>query len=155
MVFVFFQFERPPLFFNPVEVEKVKKSAYADQYQGIEQRYEHAADRKANAAKEYVEARRLGDDGAIREAQHKLVVVSRDAEAIRSEGIEVLKAMRDENLKAVVIVLTNYPYAEYRQRAKALGAQAFLHKSSDFERVPALLHRLLTQASGAGPADRP
>ncbi len=92
LVFVFFQFERPPLFFNPVEVEKVRHSAYAGQYQTIEQRYGQAAAHKAGAAKDYVDAEKLGDAGAIREAQHRLAAAASDAEAIRSEGIEVLKA---------------------------------------------------------------
>ena len=92
LVFVFFQFERPPLFFNPVEVEKVRHSAYAGQYETIEQRYGQAAAHKAGAAKDYVDAEKLGDAGAIREAQHRLAAAASDAEAIRSEGIEVLKA---------------------------------------------------------------
>jgi DNA-binding NarL/FixJ family response regulator len=71
--------------------------------------------------------------------------VTLDVRMPPTNGLNVLKTMREEHLHAVVIVLTNYPFAEYKERALALGARAFLHKSSDFERVPALLHELSRQ----------
>ena len=40
MVFVFYQFVTPPLSFNPVEAKNVKKSAYADEYNKLEDEYE-------------------------------------------------------------------------------------------------------------------
>lgn len=39
MVFVFFQFITPPLFFNPVETQKVKSGNYAEQYDLLEQEF--------------------------------------------------------------------------------------------------------------------
>jgi Na+/proline symporter len=92
MVFVFFQFERPPLFFNPVEVNKIRQSAYAQQYQAAEERYAKAADRKTLAAREYVEARKEGDAGRISESKAVLLSASSEAEAVRSEGIKLLEA---------------------------------------------------------------
>jgi solute:Na+ symporter, SSS family len=40
MVFVFYQFVTPPLFFNPVETEKVKSGSYAKDYSELEIEYE-------------------------------------------------------------------------------------------------------------------
>jgi SSS family solute:Na+ symporter len=92
MVFVFFQFERPPLFFNPVEVEKVRHSAYGEQYQAIEQRYATVADQKSVAAIGYIEAKKQGNAEAISHAREKLLSASAEAEGLRAEGINVLKA---------------------------------------------------------------
>lgn len=39
MVFVFFQFITPPLFFNPVETQKVKSGNYAEQYEELEREF--------------------------------------------------------------------------------------------------------------------
>lgn len=39
MVFVFYQFTAPPLFFNPVETENVKQSSYSVEYEKLEKEY--------------------------------------------------------------------------------------------------------------------
>jgi Na+(H+)/acetate symporter ActP len=39
MLFVFYQFTAPPLYFNPVETAKVKQSTYSAEYQKLEDRY--------------------------------------------------------------------------------------------------------------------
>ena len=41
MVFVFFQFVTPPLFFNPVETEKVKSGSYSDEYKNLEKEFDN------------------------------------------------------------------------------------------------------------------
>jgi SSS family transporter len=40
MVFTFFQFVTPPLFFNPIETEKVKSGTYSEQYKQLEDEFE-------------------------------------------------------------------------------------------------------------------
>jgi SSS family solute:Na+ symporter len=92
MVFAFFQFERPPIFFNPVEVEKVRHSAYSEQFREVEERYNRAIEQRSSAAIGYVEAKNQGDETIIAAAQSKFVVTSRQAEEIRAEGIRVLQA---------------------------------------------------------------
>jgi SSS family transporter len=41
MVFVFFQFVTPPLFFNPVETEKVKSGSYSEEYENLEKEFDN------------------------------------------------------------------------------------------------------------------
>lgn len=41
MVFVFFQFVTPPLFFNPIETEKVKRGSYSEQYKELESEFDN------------------------------------------------------------------------------------------------------------------
>ncbi len=41
MVFVFFQFVTPPLFFNPVETEKVKSGSYSEEYKNLEKDFDN------------------------------------------------------------------------------------------------------------------
>jgi solute:Na+ symporter, SSS family len=82
----------PPLFFNPVEVEKVRHSAYADQYHSVEERYEAVAGRKAAAAREYIEARQQGNSELTGLAKAKLNSLSAETASIRKEGIDVLRS---------------------------------------------------------------
>src|ERR1700760_2172879 len=50
LIFAFYQFNRPPMFFNQYEVNQVKKSSYSEQYNGLESQYNKAiTDRKAKA----------------------------------------------------------------------------------------------------------
>lgn len=50
-------------------------------------------------------------------------------------GIEVLKHIKKEQPATVVIMLTNYPYSQYRQECMDEGADFFFDKSLEFERV--------------------
>lgn len=50
-------------------------------------------------------------------------------------GIEVLKAVKKSAPATVVIMLTNYPVEILRLRCKALGADAFFDKSTEFYKV--------------------
>ncbi len=69
-------------------------------------------------------------------------------------GFGVLRAIpTDQPKKPVVIVLTNYDLAEYRRAAAALGAQHFLDKLRDFDRLPSLLQQI--EADLADPGDNP
>ena len=117
MVFVFFQFERPPHFFNPVEVEKVRHSAYAEQYHAIEQRYAEAGEQKATAAKEYIEAKKQGSPEIVSQARSKLMSASTQAEALRTEGIRVLQA----NDPAVDPNDTNYIFLSFVMKFLPIG----------------------------------
>ena len=57
-------------------------------------------------------------------------------------GIEFLKHLRQMDKKCSVIVLTNHTDEHYRSVCKQNGAEEFLDKSNDFERVPGIINRL-------------
>jgi YesN/AraC family two-component response regulator len=48
-------------------------------------------------------------------------------------GMQVLEAMRRENLKVLTIVLTGLEGEEYSEKCLKLGASHFFHKSTEFE----------------------
>jgi SSS family transporter len=52
MVFVFFQFVTPPLFFNPVETEKVKSGSYSNEYAQLENEFEILQNHKREKLRE-------------------------------------------------------------------------------------------------------
>jgi Na+/proline symporter len=63
MVFVFFVFVKPPVLFQPVELERLQGDA---RLPAIEQRYEKAFAERKEAAQQYVLAERAGDKAARR-----------------------------------------------------------------------------------------
>ena len=91
MVFVFYQFTTPPVFFNPVETNKVLSSPHAAEFREIEARYgEAVAARQAEATK-VVGAVRSGDEATAEAAGASLRAAGARAAEIRGQAIEVIK----------------------------------------------------------------
>ncbi|MFZ2493572.1 MAG: sodium:solute symporter, partial [Thermoanaerobaculia bacterium] len=65
MVFVFYQFVAPPVFFNPVQREKVRTSAYGAEFERIEQEHETIFAAKRARALELTDAMEARDDAAV------------------------------------------------------------------------------------------
>ncbi len=64
LVFVFFLFHQPPVFYNPVVTEKVRNSARAEEYKRIETQFASSATARSTAARQFADARRQGDSAA-------------------------------------------------------------------------------------------
>lgn len=54
-------------------------------------------------------------------------------------GITVLREIKKNQPSTVVIMLTNYPFEPYRRECAEAGADYFLHKSTEFERINEIL----------------
>ena len=57
-------------------------------------------------------------------------------------GIDVLKDIRNKKLPIRVIMLTNYPYPQYRKKCKELGADYFFDKVTEIEEIPRVIKEL-------------
>ena len=62
-------------------------------------------------------------------------------------GLEVLRAIRPSHPSLYVLICTNYPYAQYRDECFAAGANYFLDKSTEFEKIRQILSDLIAKAS--------
>lgn len=82
---------------------------------------------------------------AIQEQRPDVVIL--DLNMPDGNTFEVIRHMREEQLRAEVLVLTNYPCPEYEQRALGEGADAFFDKTYEFMK---LRDRVLDLAQGAG-----
>jgi len=88
MVFVFFQFVTPPLFFNPVETTKVKSGNYSSEYSELENKFELIQQEK----REYLRSM-LDDQGTEKNSgtEKKLADLRMQEKEIRSEAATVIK----------------------------------------------------------------
>ncbi len=59
-------------------------------------------------------------------------------------GLDMLRDIKESNPDIKVIILTNYPYPQYRRRCMEEGADYFFDKSSEFEKVPEVLAKLIS-----------
>jgi DNA-binding NarL/FixJ family response regulator len=60
-------------------------------------------------------------------------------------GISILKEIKQQS-KAKVVMLTNYSDEYYRSLCAKLGADHFLDKSTEFEKIPSLLATIYKEA---------
>jgi Na+/proline symporter len=85
MVFVFYQFFQPPVFFNQVQVDKLKQSEYWDEYQTLEEDYKKKFESKNIEIYALLDAVKANDNGLIETSKEKIKEGSKEQEAIRSE----------------------------------------------------------------------
>lgn len=60
-------------------------------------------------------------------------------------GIELLKQIKNERHVSKVIMLTNFPYPQYKKKCLEHGADYFLDKFSEFDEVGVIIRDLVEQ----------
>jgi len=58
-------------------------------------------------------------------------------------GIEVLKKIRELNMKTKICILTNYAYPQYKKKCFEAGADYFLSKTEEFEDIKIVITDML------------
>jgi len=85
----------------------------------------------------------------IKEIKPDAVVL--DIRMPKGSGIDVLKYIQNgPQPKPLVIILTNYPYPNYRKKCLAMGADYFIDKSADFEKVIEILEEIINSGQTGG-----
>jgi len=69
-------------------------------------------------------------------------------------GLDVLRAIRPTHPSLCVLVCTNFPYPQYREECIAAGANFFLDKSAEFDRIPSIFRDLMEQTAKTSSARR-
>jgi DNA-binding NarL/FixJ family response regulator len=78
----------------------------------------------------------------IRELKPDVVLL--DIRMREDSGFNVLKYIRNGiQPKPLVVVITNYPYPQYQKKCLENGADYFLDKSSEFEKIVGILQTLI------------
>ena len=54
-------------------------------------------------------------------------------------GIQVLKQLKQQGTLIKKCVLTNYPYPQFKNKCMALGADYYLNKSDDFDKLNSVI----------------
>jgi DNA-binding NarL/FixJ family response regulator len=93
-----------------------------------------------------------GHAGTVPEALHAVRslrpnVVILDLQMPGGRGMDVLKTIKREQPSSMVIVLTNHGYPQYSKKCMENGARFFFDKSTEFQKVTAVLSELVNGAS--------
>ena len=65
-----------------------------------------------------------------------------DIQMPRGTGLDVLKNIKHDGGRPIVVVFTNFPYPQYRKRALEFGADYFFDKTTEFEKLRELFGQL-------------
>ncbi len=91
MVFVFYQFIAPPLFFNTTERARIGASRYAADYERLEEQHRQTFVAKRTAVRQLVSAMRINDDAASAAATASVrTLQAQDAETHKA-AVDLLK----------------------------------------------------------------
>ncbi len=90
MVFVFYQFNQPPVFFNQTVKNQVANTTYAQEFEAIEGEYQEVFQQKKEAVNELVESLQSEKPDAISSSQSKLNQLYNTSEKIRSSAKDVI-----------------------------------------------------------------
>jgi len=91
MIFVFYQFVTPPLFFNPVETANIKKSSYSEAYTKLEVQHELLHKEKQGRIREMLSAMESRSGSDIGSTVQKLREARAEELGIRDKATQLLK----------------------------------------------------------------
>ncbi|TDQ18789.1 SSS family transporter [Algoriphagus boseongensis] len=100
MVFVFYQYIQPPVFFNKVQTEKLRESELAPEFEALEKQYEESFQSGRAAYQEMLAAIDQNEDEKADQIKGKI-------ESIKSEQTEIREEVKS-------LILKNDPNAETR-----------------------------------------
>ena len=115
MVFVFYQFIAPPLFFNPIERAKIGASDYANEYAQLEEKHRQTFDQKRARIGEMLAAIDRGDEQRADAAAAALDTLQQEQAATRTAAVSLIRRndpladTSDTNYVFLSFVIRNLP----------------------------------------------
>lgn len=116
-------------------------------------------ERLARLLEEVPGAQFVGQAGDVPEAVDGIQKMKPDALILDlhmpgGSGLDVLRAIRTDHPQLFIVICTNYPYPELRRECLTAGANFFLDKSVEFEKIPSLLRDFIQKEAGVSPTAR-
>ncbi len=114
MVFVFFIFEKPPLLFQPVELNHVRHDA---RFPAVQQRYQQAFEHRREAADQYLQANHSGDPSARAASIQHYRAAQQELNDVHAAGEQLVGKEFDD---------TNYIFLSFVTRYLPVGVVGLL-----------------------------
>jgi Na+/proline symporter len=115
LLVVFYQFHRPPIFFNDVELKRAEASAVGGELRDVEKRWEVAWQTRAAAVDALVSARHDGDAARLGAARATLQKQATETDALRKRAVELVgksharAETKDQDYIFLRFVLAEFP----------------------------------------------
>jgi Na+/proline symporter len=91
LVFAFYQFHTPPVFFNKVEVESIRQSTYNSQYDSLQKVYSLKQEEKRLQINEYIRALHENDTAKEKSIGADLKISQAEADTIRKKTLALVR----------------------------------------------------------------
>ena len=91
LVFIFYQFTMPPMFFNKVELDKLANSKYQQQYQELSQQHQQVFDQKRVLLDALVIADKAGDEEHSGQLTELVNMLQKQQESIKAEAVGLMQ----------------------------------------------------------------
>jgi SSS family solute:Na+ symporter len=117
MIFVFYQFVTPPLFFNPVETARIKSSPYGEAYTRLETDYHRLYGEKQEQIKRMLAAIENRKEEDLASSLQKIRRTRESETGIRQEAIQLIK----QNSPLAETNDTNYIFLSFVTRFLPAG----------------------------------
>jgi Na+/proline symporter len=109
LVFTFYQFHKPPLFFNSYELTKIEKSKFSDELNDIKSKYDQAFADKQRQLLELNKALDQDDQWSVNSSRSNLKLADEKTKALRTE----LTALMQKNDPEAEINDNNYIFLSF------------------------------------------
>jgi Na+/proline symporter len=115
LVYVFFLFSEPPLFFNPTAASQARSGAHGESFRELESQYHDAVAERKAAAEAFVAARNLGATESAGAERHLLMRTEQTVDRLREEAAAIISLdvasndSADTNYIFLSFVLTYLP----------------------------------------------
>ena len=93
----------------------------------------------------------VGEAGNVPDAVSSIQKTNPDAVILDLQmpggtGLDVLREIRQGHPLMQVLICTNFAYPQYKDECMAAGANFFLDKSADFDKIPVIFRQLIKDA---------
>ena len=115
LMFVFYLFVTPPLFFHPVESAQMRASAAGAEWSALEAQHEAVATARRASVERLLAARRAGDEAGLARSRAELGREQKDLASARGEAVALIKREHpgantsDTNYVFLTFVLAHLP----------------------------------------------
>ena len=113
LVFAFYQFEKPPLFFNQAQWQAQADGPAGETLRSLEEQFAPVHAERAGHIKDWLAAHRAGDDAAATAARAAMTATEQEALRLRAETIQTLSdatpgAARSDHDYVFITFILNY-----------------------------------------------
>jgi Na+/proline symporter len=105
---VFYQFERPPVFFNSADVSRVEQSEAKDRFQQVQKDFDAAFDQRKALGTELLEARRRGDTAETSRLLEQYKTSGKQVDDTRKEAAKIVNSVSSTPSNDVNYVYPNF-----------------------------------------------
>ena len=96
LVFIFYQFTMPPMFFNQVELDKLKNSKYEQEYIALDKQHQFIFEAKKEKVEQLIIAEEAGDTQRSKILSKEINELFAEQEGVKAETVGLMKQLDNE-----------------------------------------------------------